>query len=79
MRQRCSVGFPVLTVEFVDGDVEVHPVVKTSPGYSIPILVGARDVEALNPARLTETVFRTAGIERVFAQILGAAQQSKPG
>lgn len=79
MRQRCCVGFPILAVELVDGDIKVHPLVETSPRHGIPVLVGARDVEAFNPTRLAKTVFRTASIERVLAQVLSASQKPKPG
>ena len=77
MRQRSGVLLPIDAIELVDGDIQVHPIVETAPGYGEAILVRTRHIKALHTARLAKAMFRAACIERVFRQIVGAAQQSE--
>ena len=43
------------------------------------VLIGTRDIKALNPARLAEPVLGAACIERVFAEIVSALEQDETG
>lgn len=78
MGQRRSIGFPVLAIKFVDGDVQLHPIVEATPGHGVSILIGARDVETLDPACPAKAMLRAACIERVLGQIVCPAEQAKP-
>ena len=77
MRQCCRIGFPVLAVKLVDGDIKVHPIIQAPPGYGKTVWVGARDVETLYAAGLAEAMFRATRIERVLRKVVRAAQQAK--
>ena len=75
MRKGSGIVFPVLAVKLVDGDVEIHPIVQATPRHRKSVLIGSRDIEAFDPARLAKAVFCPARIERVLAEIVSAFQE----
>ena len=77
MRQGPRIGFPILPIERVDGDVQFHPIIETAPSDRKSILVRPRYIKALYPARLAEAMFRAARIECVLAELVRACQQAK--
>ncbi len=77
MREGRGIVFPVLTVKLVDGDIEIHPIVQAAPRHRKSVLIGARDIEAFDPARLAKAMLRPARIERVLTEIVSAFQKAK--
>ena len=78
MSKRCSIGFPVLAVEGVDGHIQIHPILEAAIGHSKSVRIGAWNVERLDTAMLTECVLRAASIEGIGCQMLLTGDQSKP-
>ena len=78
MGERGCVLLPVNAIKFIDGDVQIHPIVDAAPGHGEPVLVGAWHVKAFDAAGLAETMFRPACVERVLRELVSAFAQTEP-